>query len=158
MGFSGITGDFLFDLGAPRDFAPEIANLDDNVFLYDIDALEGTCEQNRKARVGEIDKAQRIIDTNAMFVRDSQGNLTNTSAEAIARLTRNDSGKRGDVMQAASAALWVQASAVSSHASTEQSTPSSQSTGVPARQSAAESQASTPLQNRPSSHARSSMV
>jgi glutamyl-tRNA reductase len=52
----------ILDLGAPRDFAPEIANLDDNVFLYDIDALEETCEQNRKARIGEINKAQRIID------------------------------------------------------------------------------------------------
>lgn len=53
---------FILDLGAPRDFAPGIANLDDNVFLYDIDALEETCEQNRKARSREIEKAQLIVD------------------------------------------------------------------------------------------------
>lgn len=53
---------FILDLGAPRDFAPAIADLDDNVFLYDIDALEETCEQNRKSRSREIEKAQQIID------------------------------------------------------------------------------------------------
>ncbi len=53
---------FILDLGAPRDFDPLVANLDDNVFLYDIDALEATCEQNRKARHGEIEKALRIVD------------------------------------------------------------------------------------------------
>lgn len=53
---------FILDLGAPRDFDPAIANLDDNVFLYDIDALEATCEQNRKARHREIEKALKVID------------------------------------------------------------------------------------------------
>ena len=53
---------FILDLGAPRDFAPDIANLDDNVFLYDIDALEETCDQNRKTRSREIEKAQLIVD------------------------------------------------------------------------------------------------
>ena len=53
---------FILDLGAPRDFAPDIANLDDNVFLYDIEALEETCDQNRKTRSREIEKAQLIVD------------------------------------------------------------------------------------------------
>lgn len=53
---------FILDLGAPRDFAPEIADIDDNVFLYDIDALNSTCERNRKARQKEIDQALKIID------------------------------------------------------------------------------------------------
>ena len=53
---------FILDLGAPRDFDPAIADLDDNVFLYDIDALEETCDRNRKARHREIDKAMRIVD------------------------------------------------------------------------------------------------
>ena len=53
---------FILDLGAPRDFDPAIANLDDNVFLYDIDALEETCDRNRKARYREIEKAMRIVD------------------------------------------------------------------------------------------------
>ena len=53
---------FILDLGAPRDFDPAIANLDDNVFLYDIDALEETCDRNRKARYREIEKAMRVVD------------------------------------------------------------------------------------------------
>lgn len=62
---------FILDLGAPRDFAPAIADLDDNVFLYDIDALEETCEQNRRARYREIEKAQLIVDEEAeRFMQD----------------------------------------------------------------------------------------
>ena len=53
---------FILDLAAPRDFDPEIASLDENVFLYDLDALEETCERNRRARRGEIQKAQDIIN------------------------------------------------------------------------------------------------
>lgn len=53
---------FILDLGAPRDFAPSISTIDDNVFLYDIDALENTCEQNRQLRKGEIKQARKIIN------------------------------------------------------------------------------------------------
>lgn len=53
---------FILDLGAPRDFAPAVANIDDNVFLYDIDGLAATCEQNRRARQREIDAALKIVD------------------------------------------------------------------------------------------------
>lgn len=52
---------FILDLAAPRDFDSSIANLDDNVFLYDIDALEETCNKNRSLREAEIVKAQEII-------------------------------------------------------------------------------------------------
>lgn len=53
---------FVLDLGAPRDFGPGTGDIDDNVFLYDIDDLEATCERNRKARLKEIDTALKIID------------------------------------------------------------------------------------------------
>lgn len=53
---------FILDLGAPRDFDPSVGNLDDGVFLYDIDDLEATCEKNRKKRVQEIVKARAIIE------------------------------------------------------------------------------------------------
>lgn len=52
---------FILDLGAPRDFAPSIADVDDNVFLFDIDALERTCERNRQRRRAEIEDARKII-------------------------------------------------------------------------------------------------
>jgi glutamyl-tRNA reductase len=55
---------FILDLGAPRDFASNVGDLD-NVFLYDIDSLRQTCEKNRKARIREIDKARQLIDDEA---------------------------------------------------------------------------------------------
>jgi len=59
----GISGKpvFVLDLGAPRDFDPSVGELDD-VFLYDIDSLQRTCEENRKARSREIEKAEKIIE------------------------------------------------------------------------------------------------
>lgn len=52
---------FILDLAAPRDFDPAVSTVDDNVFLYDIDALEETCNRNRKAREDEVQKAMVII-------------------------------------------------------------------------------------------------
>lgn len=53
---------FILDLGAPRDFDPQIADVDDDVFLYDIDALEATCERNRRQRKSEIVDAKKIVE------------------------------------------------------------------------------------------------
>lgn len=62
---------FILDLGAPRDFAPSIRGIDDNVFLFDIDALEDTCEQNRNLRKAEIAAARKIIrQQTERFMRD----------------------------------------------------------------------------------------
>jgi len=52
---------FILDLGAPRDFDPKVGDIDENVFLYDIDDLESTCEKNRQARAGEIERARQIV-------------------------------------------------------------------------------------------------
>jgi glutamyl-tRNA reductase len=51
----------ILDLGAPRDFAPGVETIDDDIFLYDIDALEATCETNRQARQSEVVQARQII-------------------------------------------------------------------------------------------------
>ena len=53
---------FILDLAAPRDFDPAVNDIDDNVFLYDIDSLERTCADNRGNREKEIQRANRIID------------------------------------------------------------------------------------------------
>ncbi|MGC1275952.1 MAG: glutamyl-tRNA reductase [Planctomycetaceae bacterium] len=53
---------FILDLGAPRDFDPKIAGIDQNTFLYDIDDLKATCDANRALRQKEIERARRIID------------------------------------------------------------------------------------------------
>ncbi|MEZ6055718.1 MAG: glutamyl-tRNA reductase [Planctomycetaceae bacterium] len=52
---------FILDLGAPRDFEPGVGQIDEGVFLYDIDDLESTCEQNRQSRASEVAKARKII-------------------------------------------------------------------------------------------------
>lgn len=53
---------FILDLGAPRDIEPAVGEIKDNIFLYDIDDLEATCEKNRRARQKEVEKALVIID------------------------------------------------------------------------------------------------
>ncbi len=53
---------FILDLGAPRDIEPQVSDLDDGIFLYDIDDLEATCENNRKQRSSAVTKATSIIE------------------------------------------------------------------------------------------------
>ena len=51
----------LIDLGVPRNVAPEVASIY-NTYLYNIDDLTEIVEQNKKARVAEIPRAEAIID------------------------------------------------------------------------------------------------
>ncbi len=68
---SGIKPVFILDLGAPRDFHPQVADVDEEVYLYDIDDLKATCDRNRKLRQGELERARRIIeDEIAKFMHD----------------------------------------------------------------------------------------
>ena len=62
---------FILDLATPRDFEPAVGDIDENVFLYDIEALEATCEANRRSRAKEVEHAQRIIqEETGRFVHD----------------------------------------------------------------------------------------
>lgn len=62
---------FVLDLGAPRDIDPAVADVDENVFLYDIDDLQETCRRNRRKRSGEIERALAIIDDESgRFMQD----------------------------------------------------------------------------------------
>lgn len=51
---------FFVDIAVPRDIPPEV-NAVDNVFLYDIDDLEGIVTQNLAARKQEALAAERIV-------------------------------------------------------------------------------------------------
>ena len=51
----------LVDISNPRNIDPTIGDLD-NVFLYDIDALEGIAEQNRARRAREIPKVEALVE------------------------------------------------------------------------------------------------
>ena len=62
---------FILDLGAPRDFDSAVGDLDDNIFLYDIDDLEETCLRNRRSRQREIERATAIVnEETARFMHD----------------------------------------------------------------------------------------
>ncbi|HVJ87493.1 MAG TPA: glutamyl-tRNA reductase [Caulifigura sp.] len=62
---------FILDLGAPRLFTPDVAAVDDAVFLYDIDSLEATCRKNREARRQEIVRAEALIaEETSRFLND----------------------------------------------------------------------------------------
>jgi glutamyl-tRNA reductase len=52
---------FILDLAVPRDFDPRIGDCL-GVYLYSVDDLQKTCEQNRKLRAKEWPRAQRIIE------------------------------------------------------------------------------------------------
>src|ERR1700688_2501879 len=51
----------LIDLGVPRNVAADVAGVY-NTYLYNIDDLSEIVEQNKKARVAEIPRAEAIID------------------------------------------------------------------------------------------------
>ncbi len=52
---------FLIDIAVPRDIDPEVNQID-NVYLYDIDDLQGVAEANLKERQREAELAELIID------------------------------------------------------------------------------------------------
>jgi glutamyl-tRNA reductase len=59
---SGTKPVFILDLGVPRDFPPEVRDLDDNVFLYTIDDLQAVCDENRRTRQRDVEAALKIVD------------------------------------------------------------------------------------------------
>lgn len=52
---------FFIDIAVPRDIEPEINKIP-NVYVYDIDDLEGVINENIETRTQESTKAERIID------------------------------------------------------------------------------------------------
>lgn len=52
---------FLIDIAVPRDIEPK-ANKIDNIYLYDVDDLQGVVQSNIKERHKEAAKAEAIID------------------------------------------------------------------------------------------------
>ena len=61
---------FLLDLAIPRDIEPAVGD-ELNVYLFTIDDLQKECERNRKARMNEWPKAEKIIDAETTrFLRE----------------------------------------------------------------------------------------
>lgn len=61
---------FLLDLAIPRDIDPKIGD-ELNVYLFTIDDLQSECERNKKARMNEWPKAEKIIEQETTrFIRE----------------------------------------------------------------------------------------
>lgn len=59
---------FLVDIAVPRDVDPEVARLD-QVFLYNIDDLQGIVHDNMRSRAAEAERAGALVDEEvAQFV------------------------------------------------------------------------------------------
>ena len=75
----------ILDLAIPRDFDSKISELP-NVFLYTLDDLQKLCEKNRKSRLSQWPKAEKIIaqETTKFFQDVHRRN----SGQTIAQLKR----------------------------------------------------------------------
>lgn len=60
---------FFIDIAVPRDIDPDI-NLLTNVYVYDIDDLEGIVEENIADRLAAAAKGERIVDEAVIRFRD----------------------------------------------------------------------------------------
>lgn len=56
---------FMVDIAVPRDIEPEVDELDD-VYLYTVDDLESTIEENRRARQHAAQQAEKLIEECAL--------------------------------------------------------------------------------------------
>jgi glutamyl-tRNA reductase len=52
---------FIIDISVPRNIDPLINELD-NVYLYDVDNLQGIIETNKEERVKEAESAEKIVE------------------------------------------------------------------------------------------------
>lgn len=59
---------FLIDIAVPRDVEPSVNELD-NVFLYNIDDLQGVAQENRKLREMELTRCEEIIQSKVAQVQ-----------------------------------------------------------------------------------------
>lgn len=56
---------FFIDIAVPRDIEPRVNQID-NVYLYDIDDLQGVCDLNREGRMREAERAEHIVAEEAL--------------------------------------------------------------------------------------------
>jgi glutamyl-tRNA reductase len=56
---------FFIDIAVPRDIDPEVNRID-NVYLYNIDDLQGIVEMNQAERLQEATRAEHIIEAEAL--------------------------------------------------------------------------------------------
>lgn len=81
---------FVIDLGVPRNVARDAGELY-NVYLYNVDDLSGIVEENKRARAGEIPRAEAIVDEHvAKFETWQAGVQINAVVEQLRAKLRNE--------------------------------------------------------------------
>jgi glutamyl-tRNA reductase len=77
---------FLIDIAVPRDIDPSVAELE-NVYLFDIDALESIAQTGRERRLRELERCQIIIEEqvrdSAIFRPQRGGNVAPSALQPI---------------------------------------------------------------------------
>lgn len=74
---------FVLDLAVPRDFDPAVGDYN-GVYLYSIDDLQKTCQENLRAREREWPKAERIIeDETARFMAELHHRATGPTIKRL---------------------------------------------------------------------------
>lgn len=68
---------FIFDISVPRNIDPGINDLD-NVYLYDVDDLQGVVDTNIQERSKEAEKAERIVASEVESFLKWRDSLTST--------------------------------------------------------------------------------
>lgn len=90
---------FLFDLSVPRAIAPDVARSAREIFVYDIDDVREVVEKNRRERMKEADRVERII---AEEMRRLQQDLGAGDAGDVIRSLREkaETIRRGELERA----------------------------------------------------------
>jgi len=65
---------FFIDIAVPRDIDPAINEID-NIYVYDIDDLQGIVESNKEERKKEIEKAEEIVQQGVELFKRWMGSL-----------------------------------------------------------------------------------
>jgi glutamyl-tRNA reductase len=65
---------FFIDIAVPRDVDPEVGSVE-NVYLYDVDALEKVVAQNRAQRQNEAAEAEAMVDAELVRYREHEQSL-----------------------------------------------------------------------------------
>jgi len=66
---------FFIDIAVPRDVDPKVNKID-NVYVYDIDDLQGVIDLNREERLSQAQIAEHIIDEETIKFRDWMNSLS----------------------------------------------------------------------------------
>lgn len=90
------------DLAVPRDIAPEVGQLRD-IYLYTVDDLERSVEDNRRGRREAAEAAEAIIDL--QVARFMEGLAVRTGSAPLRRLRAHGELAREDVLARARARL-----------------------------------------------------